>query len=287
PTHPPGDIMGNLWIGPPGSMHEIDQAAKSFDRTADLGVSEFKSLGGRVTVTRNLAPVRRIKLAWDLLPPAHARALDRIARRMDGSLAPTVFLVDPAAGNVLTVGQALGRGVAKATDITGLAQWFTTSTGAVAESLTAAGTFTFAAADINSSVAWRCAGTVGNFPVAPGLQVSFQAPTAIAALSTESVGLDFKGPTGSYLSTVSAVGPLVTGTVPAGAAYVTPTCKPGTAGTYSLSGACLTYGGTAADGVPGDGLPPMAVTGYSDMPGRPLPFRNFSIDLVEVSGAAG
>ncbi|QFQ97813.1 hypothetical protein F9278_18060 [Streptomyces phaeolivaceus] len=279
--------MGNLWIGPPGSMYEIDQAAKSFDRTADLGVSEFKSLGGRVTVTRNLAPVRRVKLSWDLLPPAHARALDRIARRADSSLAPTVFLVDPASGNVLTAGQALGRGVAKATDITGLAQWFTTSTGAVTESTTAAGAFTFTAADVNSAVAWRCAGTVGNFPVSPGLQVSFRAPTAIAALSTESVGLDFKGPTGTYLSTVSATGPLVTGTAPAGAAFVTPTARPGTAGAYSLAGACLTYGGTAAEGVPGDGLPPMAVTGYSDTPGRPLPFRNFGLDLVEVSSAAG
>ncbi|UUU33525.1 hypothetical protein JIX56_28780 [Streptomyces sp. CA-210063] len=279
--------MGNLWIGPPGSMYEIDQAAKSFDRTADLGVSEFKSLGGRVTVTRNLAPVRRIKLAWDLLPPAHARALDRIARRVDSSLAPTVFLVDPAAGNVLTAGQALGRGTTKATDITGLAQWFTTSTGTVAESATAVGAFTFTAVSADSALAWRCVGTVGNFPVSPGLQVSFRAPTAIAALSTESVGLDFKKADGSYISTVSASGPLVTGTVPANAAYVTPTCKPGTAGTYSLAGACLTYGGTAADGIPGDGLPPMSVTGYSDTPGRPLPFRNFSLDLVEVSGAAG
>ncbi|MFE7841661.1 hypothetical protein ACFU53_38070 [Streptomyces sp. NPDC057474] len=279
--------MGNLWIGPPGSMHEIDQAAKSFDRTADLGVSEFKSLGGRVTVTRNLAPVRRIKLAWDLLPPAHARALDRIARRVDGSLTPTVFLVDPAAGNVLTAGQALGQGLKGATDIAGLAQWFATASGTVAESTTAPGTFTFTATAATGAVAWRCVGTVGNFPVSPGLQVSFQAPTAIAALSTESVGLDFKKADGTYISTVSASGPLVTGNVPAGAAYVTPTCMPGTAGTYSLTGACLTYGGTAAAGVPGDGLPPMAVTGYSDTPGRPLPFRNFGLDLVEVSSAAG
>ncbi|MDX2826157.1 hypothetical protein PV416_35110 [Streptomyces ipomoeae] len=279
--------MGNLWIGPPGSMYEIDQAAKSFDRTADLGVSEFKSLGGRVTVTRNLAPVRRIKLAWDLLPPAHARALDRIARRVDATVPATVFLVDPAAGNVLTAGQALGQGTKGATDITGLARWFKTTTGTVAESTTAPGTFTFTSADTNSAVAWRCVATVSNFPVSPGLQVSFRAPTAIAALGTASVGLDFKKADGSYISTASAIGPLVTGTVPAGAAYVTPTAKPGTVGTYSLAGACLTYGGTAADGVPGDGLPPMAVTGYSDAPGRPLPYRNFSLDLVEVSSAVG
>ncbi|CAL9530012.1 hypothetical protein [Streptomyces sp. enrichment culture] len=278
--------MGNLWIGPPGSMTEIDQAAKSFDRTADLGVSEFKSLGGRVTVTRNQAPVRRMKLAWDLLAPVHARALDRLARRIGGP--GPVFVVDPAAGNVLGAGQAAGLGVPGATDITGLAQWFRTgTTGSVAESGTVPGTFVFTAADATSALAWRCTGTAGNFPVTPGLTVSFHAPTALAALGTLGVGIDFKKADGSYLSTTSAAGPLVSGTVPAGAAYATPTAKPGTAGTYSLAGACFTYGGTAEAGVPGDGLPPMAITGYSDTPGRPLPYRSFSLDLVEVSGAAG
>ncbi|MET9733793.1 hypothetical protein ABZZ79_25015 [Streptomyces sp. NPDC006458] len=278
--------MGNLWIGPPGSMTEIDQAAKSFDRSADLGVSEFKSLGGRVTVTRNLAPVRRLKLSWDLLAPVHARALDRLARRVGGS--SPVFVVDPAAGNVLGAGHAAGLGVTGATDITGLAQWFRTgTTGAVAESTTAPGTFVFTAADTTSAVAWRCPFTDKGFPVSPGLKVSFRAPTALAALGTVSVGLDYKKADGSYLSSSTATGALVSGTVPALAAYVTPTAKPGTAGTHSLAGACLTYGGTAEDGIPGDGLPPMAVTGYSDTPGRPLPFRNFSLDLVEVSSAAG
>ncbi|MFI9153771.1 hypothetical protein [Streptomyces sp. NPDC053367] len=278
--------MGNLWIGPPGSMTEIDQAAKSFDRSADLGVSEFKSLGGRVTVTRNQAPVRRLKLSWDLLAPAHARALDRIARRVGGS--GPVFVVDPAAGNVLGAAQAAGLGAPGAADTTGLGQWFRTSaTGAVAESTTAPGSFVFTAADANSALAWRCPGTTGNFPVSPGLKVSFRAPAALAALGTLSVGIDYKKADGSYLSSSSATGPLVSGTVPAGAAYATPTAKPGTAGTYSLAGACFTYGGIAEADVPGDGLPPMAVTGYSDTPGRPLPYRNFSIDLVEVSGAAG
>ncbi|MGI5457046.1 hypothetical protein ACQEWB_28575 [Streptomyces sp. CA-249302] len=278
--------MGNLWIGRPGSMTEIDQAAKSFDRSSDLGVSEFKSLGGRVTVTRNQSPVRRLKLAWDLLAPAHARALDRLARRIDGS--GPVFVVDPAAGNSLGLNQAAGTGIAGATDITGLAQWFRTSTtGTVAESTTAAGTFAFTAADATSTVAWRCVNTVGNFPAAPGMSVSFRAPTAIAALGTCRVGIDYKKADGTYISSAGADGPVVTGTAPAGAAYATPTARPGTAGTYSLAGACLTYGGAPEDGLAGEGLPPMSVTGYSDTPGRPLPYRNFSIDLVEVSSAAG
>ncbi|MEU1009087.1 hypothetical protein [Streptomyces sp. NPDC005890] len=278
--------MGNLWIGPPGAMTEIDQAAKSFDRSADLGVTEFKSLGGRVTVTRNQSPVRRLKLSWDLLAPAHARALDRIARRVDGP--GPVYVVDPAAGNVLSASQAAGTGAAGATDITGLAQWFKTSTtGTVAESTTAPGTFVFTAADANSAVGWRHTSTFGNFPVSPGLQVSFRAPAALAALGTLSVGVDFMKADGSWLASATATGPYVTGTVPAGAVYATPTAKPGTAGTYALAGACLTYGGTAEAGVPGDGLPPMSVTGYSDTPGRPLPYRSIGLDLVEVSGAAG
>jgi hypothetical protein len=62
---------------------------------------------------------------------------------------------------------------------------------------------------------------------------------------------------------------------------------PGAIGTYSLAGACLTYGGTAENGVPGDGLPPMSVTGYTDTPGRPLPYRSIGLDLVEVSSATG
>ncbi|MEV0474864.1 hypothetical protein [Streptomyces prunicolor] len=277
--------MGNLWIGPPGAMVEIDQAAKSFDRTADLGISEYKSIGGRATLTRNLSPVRRLKLAWDLLAPAHARALDRIARRVDRP--GPVFVVDPAAGNVLAPAQAAGLGVAGATGITGLTQWFKVTTGTVTENTGTPGTYLFTAADTTSLVAWRCVDTVGNFPATPGLQVSFRAPTAIAAIGTAGVGIDFKKADGTYLSTLSATGGLVSGTVPANAAYLTPTAKPGTAGAYSLAGACLTYGGTAENGVPGDGLPPMSVTNYTDAPGRPLPYRTISLDLVEVSSATG
>jgi len=277
--------MGNLWIGPPGAMVEIDQAAKSFDRTADLGISEYKSIGGRATLTRNLSPVRRLKLAWDLLAPAHARALDRIARRVDRP--GPVFVVDPAAGNVLAPAQAAGLGVAGATGITDLTQWFKVTTGTVTENTGTPGTYLFTAADTTSLVAWRCVDTVGNFPATPGLQVSFRAPTAIAAIGTAGVGIDFKKADGTYLSTLSATGGLVSGTVPANAAYLTPTAKPGTAGAYSLAGACLTYGGTAENGVPGDGLPPMSVTNYTDAPGRPLPYRTISLALVEVSSATG
>ncbi|MFF8959101.1 hypothetical protein [Streptomyces sp. NPDC014894] len=274
--------MGTLWIGTPGALYEIDQAAKTFDRTAELGVNEFKSLGGRVTLTRNPSPVRRIKLGWDLLAPRHARLLDRLARRLDGP-GPLV-LVDPAAGNALDPRQAAGKGDPGAT---GMNQWFKVSAnGTVVESATAPGVFSFTAADATSKLAWR-ARIWSNFPVAPGMRVSFHAPAAFAALPTVTAQVDFKKADGAYLSTVSVNGPLVTATVPADAALVTPCAAPGIAGTYSLAGACLTYGGHAEQDVPGDGMPPMAVTDYSDTPARPQPYRSISLDLVEVSSATG
>ncbi|MDX2814976.1 hypothetical protein ABZ312_05450 [Streptomyces sp. NPDC006207] len=273
----------NLWIGPPGSLYEIDRAARSFDRSADLGVSEFTSLGGRVTVVRNARANRRTKLSWDTLEPAQARVLDRLARRTDG--AGPVALLDPAAANMLDALQAAGRGEPGST---GLGQWLPvvgTGTGSVTEPASP-GVFAFTAADTAAKVAWRHR-YWGSHPVAPGTRISFRASTAIAALPTCAVNLDFKNAAGAYLSSVSANGAYVAGTVPAGAAFVTPCAKPGAAGTYALAGACLSYDDGAADGVPGDGCPAMAVTGYSDVPSQPLPYRGVSIDLVEVAGAAG
>ncbi|MEB8344081.1 hypothetical protein [Streptomyces endophyticus] len=274
----------NLWIGAPGSLYEIDQATTSFDRSADLGVSEFKSLGGLVTVTRTASTTRRTKLSWDRLPPADARALDRLARRIDGP-GPLV-LIDPVAGNVLGAAQAAGRGVAGAGDVSGLDQWFKVSaTGAVVEVAGAPGTFAFTAADATSKLGWRCVPWQGNFPVAAGTRISFRAPSAIAALGTVGVNIDFKKADGSYLSGPSATGPYVAATVPAGAVFATPCATPGTAGTYSLAGACLSYDDGAAHTIPGDGLPQLAVTTYTDTPGLPLPYRSINLELVEVSRA--
>ncbi|MFD0503067.1 hypothetical protein ACFQ0G_09480 [Streptomyces chiangmaiensis] len=208
---------------PPGSLYEIDQAAKSFERAADLGVTEFKALSGQVTLTRYPTPVRRIKLSWDMLPPEDAQVLDRLARRIDGS--GPIVLIDPAAVNVLGPAQATGKGPAGAA---GLPGWFKVGAGgSVVE--TSPGVFGFTAVDATGQVAWRCLPWNGNFPAAPGLRVSFRLPTAFAALGTCSLGIDFKRADGTYLSGVSTTGPFVAGTVPAGAAYLTPTAKPGVA----------------------------------------------------------
>ncbi|MFI6467677.1 hypothetical protein [Streptomyces sp. NPDC050528] len=273
--------MGNLWIGPPGAMVEIDQAAKSFDRTADLGTSEFTSLGGRVTLTRNPTPVRRLKLAWDLLAPVHARALDRIARRVES--AGPFAVVDPAAGNVLDPQQALGR------SDPGLAsmQWYL-GNGAGSISATAAGDYVLNSTDAAGKAAWRNPRWLsGLFPVSPGIVVSFKPPPSFTGSGAQTVQITWRDSTGVALSTSGVTGGVLTATAPAGACYLTPYSMPGAIGTYSLAGACLTYGGTAENGVPGDGLPPMSVTGYTDTPGRPLPYRAIGLDLVEVSSATG
>ncbi|MEU6348871.1 hypothetical protein ABZ896_06045 [Streptomyces sp. NPDC047072] len=273
--------MGNLWIGPPGAMVEIDQAAKSFDRTADLGTSEFRSLGGRVTLTRNLAPVRRLKLAWDLLAPAHARALDRIARRVDSGR--PVAVVDPAAGNLLDPQQALGRrdpGMP-------MVQWYL-GNGSGSITATAAGDYVLNSTDAAGKAAWCSARWPdGRFPVAPGIVVSFRPPASFTGVGAQTVQITWRDSTGAALSTTGVTGSVLTATAPAGACSLTPYSMPGAIGTYSLAGACLTYGGTAENGIPGDGLPPMSVTAYTDAPGRPLPYRSIGLDLVEVSSAAG
>ncbi|MFC7217083.1 hypothetical protein ACFQLX_02680 [Streptomyces polyrhachis] len=270
----------NLFIGPPGGLWEIDRAAKSFDRAADLGVSEFQSIGGRVTVMRRPNAVRRVKLSWDALEPAKAKILDRLARRTDGN--GPLALIDPTTANMLDARAATGKGDRGAA---GLGQWFVSGVGGSLIE-TSPGVFSVKADDaVNATVGWNAPRWYG-FPVAPGMRVSFRAPSAIAALAARSVQLDFKDVAGVLISSVNAAAAYVAGTVPAGAAFVTPTARPGVAGTYSLGGACLSYDDGAAAGIPGEGCPPMVITGYTDSPTKPYPYRSVSIDLVEVSSAA-
>lgn len=80
-------------------------------------------------------------------------------------------------------------------------------------------------------------------------------------------------------------GASITGTAPAGAAFVTPVGGPGATGMTGLAGACLTIGEAPVAFALGDGCPAMTVTAYSDVPSTVLPYRNISIDLVEVRSA--
>ncbi|MGI3204398.1 hypothetical protein ACRJ4W_52095 [Streptomyces sp. GLT-R25] len=97
-----------------------------------------------------------------------------------------------------------------------------------------------------------------------------------------SAQLDWKRADSTYLSTTAATGAAVTGTAPAEAAFVTPVGGPGEAVLAGLAGACLTIDAVPVAYALGDGCPAMTVTAYSDIPAARLPYRNISIDLVEV-----
>lgn len=279
----------NLWIGRPGSLLEIVQAAKSFDRTADLGVTQFTSLGGRATVVVTPKPVRRAKLSWESLDQATATFLDRLARRVDGP--GPIALIDPAAVNLLEPSQAAGTARPGSG---GANQWFINvpsgvnpaSAGSIVESTTVPGAFGFSSLTTTTSIGWRHPVWVG-IPVMPGMTVSFSPPAGFPSATTMAE-LDFKKADGTYLSSATVVGQAVVATVPPTAAFVTPVAQAGAVGTFSLAGSCFTINGdVASPALAGDGCPGVSVVGYSDVLGPHLPYRNISLELLEVGSAVG
>ncbi|MFF3750103.1 hypothetical protein ACFYYH_06515 [Streptomyces sp. NPDC002018] len=276
----------NLWIGKPGLLREITTQAKSWDRSAELQVSEFTSLEGQITAVAPARTTRRLKFSWEWLEPADADHLVRLARRVNGPgmlgravyAGRSVAVLDPASVNLLDPYQAAGQSALPgSTD-----HWFT-----------ARGSFTVTPSvddvvlgsceDPATRIGWRHGAWPG-WPVMPAMRVSWLLPpdwdpgVCVAQL-------DWKDRDGGHLATVSATGPTVTGTAPEGAAFVTPVGGPGATGTTGLAGACLTIGEEPVALALGEGCPAMAVTGCSDVPASRLPYRNISIDLVEVTGA--
>ncbi|MEV0255222.1 hypothetical protein AB0H82_13320 [Streptomyces sp. NPDC050732] len=268
----------NLWIGAPGRLREIHQAAKSWERTAELDVTEFKALEGRVTTFAPARTVRRLKLSFDALEPADAQHLARLARRVGTGRGPLVVL-DPVSVNLLDPYQAAGQ-----SDVSGgWDHWFTMN-GDIALTRNADAVTTADCQDPAAAVGW-VHGTWAGWPVVPGMQASWLLPAGWDP-ATATAQLDWKAVDGTYLSTSHATGTSVTATAPAGAAFATPVARPGATGLFGLAGACLTLGDAPVAHALGDGCPAMAVTAYSDVPARPLPYRNISIDLVEVRRAA-
>ncbi|MBB5940076.1 hypothetical protein [Streptomyces zagrosensis] len=278
----------NLWIGTPGSgLREITQAARSWDRTADLGMSEFRSLDGTVTLSRTRYTPRRAKLSWEWLTLEDARHLDGLARRItsygpwspDADSPGPIAFIDPAAGNLLGALQSTGRCGPRDAE----QGWFTVSgTAAYERHHDSVGA---TASTAETVLGWRH-GTWPGWPVKSGMNVSWLLPSYWEHLGTAVAQLDWKDASGEYLSSSTSAGPTVTGTAPGGAVFVTPAGKPGVAKTLvDFIGACLTIGEPARRDMPGDGCPAMAVTSYTDTPAPRLPYRNMSVDLVEVNGA--
>jgi hypothetical protein len=275
----------NLWIGKPGLLREIDQAARNWDRTAELNVTEFKSLEGRVTTVAPARTIRRLKLSWESLAPGDAQHLSRLARRVNGPGVPgssltsygPLAVLDPASVNLLDPYQA----AAQSSEPGGSDHWFTV-TGTMVVSPSVNDTVVADFQD-TTRIGWRH-GVWTGWPVTPGMQVSWLVPAdwdpALAVAQ-----LDWKAADGSYLSTTAVNGASITGTAPAGAAFVTPVGGPGAAGLRGLAGACLTIGESPVAHALGEGCPAMSVTAYSDVPSARLPYRSVSVDLVEVHGA--
>ncbi|MEU7280435.1 hypothetical protein AB0A69_16850 [Streptomyces sp. NPDC045431] len=227
----------NLWVGLPGQLREISQAASAFERGADLGVSQFTSLSGQITTIAPKRAPRRIKLSFDRLSQDDATHLDRLARRIDGP--GPVDLLDPVARNLLDPLQAEGR-IATTNPYN---VWYTSVSGSgKLELSTAAGaqpqTYVWKAETATAQLNWQRRPRAG-FPVVPGMRVRFTLPKSwrVGPCATR---LHWRDAAGTYLSSAADTGHTLVATVPAGAALVTPSGVAGEIGTYGLDGAVLT-----------------------------------------------
>lgn len=207
----------SMWIGRLGAMREITDGAE-MDRSPELGVKEFRSLGGGVTTWAPPTQPRRLSLSWDAMQPEDAYHVDRLARRVDGP--GPVHVVDPGSDNWLTATQGSGRVMLSTLD-----EWVHDP----------AVIFPPASLDwdilrISMPVSGgsmriqykRPDGTP--YPVAPGMRVSFWVP-GLVGVATE-WRYYFQTATGASVSSTGAGNTKVDrpfiATAPEGAAYVVP-----------------------------------------------------------------
>lgn len=276
----------NLWIGRPGAMREISQRA-DLERSPTVGAAEHRSLEGQVTTWSPKYTPRRHKLSWKWLQEGDARHLDRLARRLPvGGPYNTdpVVLIDPAAGNLFDPHQAepsylTQEGVAKAWEVVGGGSviWYfsTLISGGVA------GTTVWWRNTQHPSRAW---------PTTAGMTLTFVVDPPGAGLTNLpawTAGLQWTDIDRNTISTVYATGQrrAVTGTAPAAAAFVRPFLSLNAAGTGYVGRSCLAVGTVADTSATGDGAPAYAVTGFTETVTR-LPYRDVTIELVEVAGAS-
>lgn len=242
----------NLWVGLPGQLREISQAATGFERGAELGVSQFTSLGGQVTTIAPRRAPRRIKLTFDRLGQDDAAHLDRLARRVDGP--GPVEVLDPVARNLLDPLQAQGR-IAAGSPYN---SWYTSTSGSgKLEVSTAPGaqpqTYVWKALTTSAQLSWHRRPRAG-FPVVPGMRVRFTLPTSWRA-GPCATRLHWRDANGTYLTSAADTGHTLVATVPEGAALVTPSGVTGEIGTYGLDGAVLTIDDDHVPTAPANLLP--------------------------------
>lgn len=257
--------MGSLWIGPPGRMREVRQAATEFDRSVQLGVEEFAALSGGVTTTRLATPPRRLSLSWSALADSESQWLEALARNVYGP--GPLAVIDPASRNLLEGGQSQGYGPRSAISNGG---W-----GTLIER--ADHVLTLTDPRDNDQLVYDHSHWPG-YPVTAGLPVHM-----VAGLTDSQCQMTFYTATEEY---VSSHGPAPTLTVvpPAGAAFVAlRVILRAWSGTKPIGPVLMRMGEPIAPGelgALGDGCPPMSVTAYSDK-ARP-PHHDLTLSLVEV-----
>jgi len=263
----------NLWIGPPERMREIPDTATDFDRSVDLGVTEFSALGGGVTTTSLVTPPRRLALSWTGLRDTDARWLEALARRVFGPR--PLAVIDPTAINLLDGPQSQGYAPRTA--------WGTAGPGTLAQRadrvITVTGTTQGASQLFLRHPLW-----IG-WPVVPGLPISFtSALTERGALCR----IEFFDADSVFVGGPDPA-PVVTALPPPGAVFALPKINLPTLATSTPVGSAVLRLGdpiTPGEAAPiGDGCPAMVVTSYTDKPRWPN--RDLALSLVEVRRATG
>ncbi|MEW2034906.1 hypothetical protein AB0901_30945 [Streptomyces roseifaciens] len=271
-----------MWIGEPGAMRQITDGAGQFDRSPDLGVTEFRSLEGGVTTWVPRALPRRLKLSWSAMQRGDVAHLDRLARRIDG-LGP-IAVQDPLSRNLLTGSQAAGLGNAMSWRVTGdITVWaFPYSpVGVQVTTMPATG---------YPELIWTHPYFHG-VPVVPGQPYTWWTPGLIAqgaALQTPRVAWHDAARKWVSTSIGSTSGPLVA-EAPPGAAYALPFVSFTATGIWQAGEAVFAAGDMGAallagERPPGEGCPPYSITRYThaatDGDGA---YRDIGLELVEVT----
>ncbi|MFF4392396.1 hypothetical protein ACFY0G_37445 [Streptomyces sp. NPDC001552] len=207
----------SMWIGRLGALREITDGA-AMDRSPDLGVTEFRSLGGSVTTWTSPAPPRRLSFSWDAMQPEDAYHLDRLARRIDGP--GPVHVIDPGSDNWLSGAQGAGRIMLATLD-----EWAHDASVIFPPALLDWDILRISmpVSGGNMRIQYkRPDGTA--YPVAPGMQLAFWVPGMVGAVSEWR--FYFLSAAGTVLLSVGSGNaksdrPLIA-TVPEGAAYAVP-----------------------------------------------------------------
>ncbi|MEV7925304.1 hypothetical protein [Kitasatospora sp. NPDC088779] len=221
-----------MWIGRPGNLRDIDEAAVSYDRTPDLTVTEFRALSGAVTTWTAPVQPRRLKVSWTRMLRDDWAHLDRIARRIDGP--GPVAVVDPLSDNMLSPGQSLGLGsVDQWTPSAGVSlmgggsQWATVIVNALG-SVPSSGL----------TLRWNHPSWPG-YPVAPGQVIAWWVPGAVTiAAELRLTWYDVYGAALSTSRSTVTTRPMVQA-APAGAAFASPSVQFATADVSTAGPALL------------------------------------------------